>query len=52
MSTRKDQLLRRAAGKKGRNVAVTKEEKALRDFLEKVAGSPADSSGEKEGNEQ
>lgn len=38
MSTRKDQLLRRAAGKKGRNVALTREEKALRDALEKMGG--------------
>lgn len=36
MSTRKDQLLRRAAGKKGRPVALTREEKALRAFLEQA----------------
>lgn len=38
MSTRKIQLLRRAAGKPGRNVAITREEKALRDVLENAGG--------------
>lgn len=36
MSSRKVQLLRRAAGQKGRNVAVTREEKALRAVLEQA----------------
>jgi len=36
MSTRKDQLLRRMSGKKGRAVALTREEKALRDVAEKL----------------
>lgn len=36
MSTRKDQLLRRMSGQKGRNVALTREEKALRDVAEKM----------------
>lgn len=39
MSTRKIQLLRRAAGKPGRNVAITREEKALRDVLENAGNS-------------
>lgn len=45
MSTRKDQLLRRAAGQKGRAVALTREEKALRAFLEKAAQEHAQSGG-------
>lgn len=39
MSTRKDQLLRRAAGnERSRAVAITREEKALRAFLENAGG--------------
>lgn len=41
MSSRKEQLLRRAAGKKGRNVAITREEKSLRAFLEKMGDGSA-----------
>lgn len=39
MSTRKDQLLRRMSGQKGRNVALTREEKALRAVAEKLDGA-------------
>jgi hypothetical protein len=40
MSTRKDQLLRRAAGnERSRAVAITREEKALRAFLESAGGA-------------
>lgn len=36
MSTRKDQILRKMAGQKGRSVALTREEKALRAVLERL----------------